>query len=221
MSQDGSAQSRATALPSTTGRSRPVGRRERNKQEKRDRIVQAARRLFQEKGFAQTTTLEIAEAADIGTGTLFLYARSKEDLLVLVFKDEMQETAMAAFARLDAAASLLDQLVQVFGAMASHHDRDRDLAKILLREIMFPANEDRLADIAELMDAIFDGLGRLLLAARESRDLRGTFDPRLAAENLFSIYFMDMLEWLRGRSSNQVFRERLRAHLATAIEGLR
>ena len=58
------------------------GRRERNKQEKRARIIAAAKALFGSKGFADTTTQEIAEKADIGTGTLFLYAKSKEELLV-------------------------------------------------------------------------------------------------------------------------------------------
>ncbi|MBS0411467.1 MAG: TetR/AcrR family transcriptional regulator [Proteobacteria bacterium] len=221
VSHDSRARTKTAVARVAADRLQPVSRRERNKQEKRARIVEAARQLFQEKGFAQTTTLEIAEAADIGTGTLFLYARSKEDLLILVFKDEMLETAMTAFARLRAEDPLLDQLVQVFDAMASHHERDRDLAKILLREIMFPANGDRLTDIAELMDAIFAGLAALLTTAQAAGILRAKFDPRLVAENLFSNYFMDMLEWLRGLWTKEAFRDRLRQHLAITIDGLR
>ncbi|HWA60285.1 MAG TPA: TetR/AcrR family transcriptional regulator [Caulobacteraceae bacterium] len=198
----------------------PIGRRERNKQEKRARIVDAARRLFREKGFAETTTLEIAGAADIGTGTLFLYARSKEDLLVMVFRDEMMETAMAAFAALRPGEPLLDQLVQVFAAMMSHHERDPELAKILLKEIMFPSNGERVADISELMDAIFAGLADMLAAARDAGALRPDFDARLVAESLFSSYFMDMMEWLRGNWTRARFLDRLRQHLAITIDGL-
>lgn len=201
-------------------RAAPLGRRERNKQEKRARIVESARRLFQEKGFAETTTLEIAEAADIGTGTLFLYARSKEDLLVMVFKDEMLETALNAFASLRQGDALLEQLMQVFAAMMSHHERDRDLARILLKEIMFPADDDMSGDIRELMESIFDGLGRLLMSARAAGVLRKEFEPRLAAESLFSNYFMDMLEWLSGRLTKPEFLDRLRRHLAITIDGL-
>lgn len=221
VSNERRAQSRAVAAQTVMDQAPPLSRRERNKQEKQARIVAAARRLFAEKGFAQTTTLEIAEAADIGTGTLFLYVRSKEDLLVMVFKDEMLETAMAAFGRLRADEPLLDQLMQVFDAMVSHHERDPDLAKVLLKEIMFPTNEDRAGDIAELMAAIFGELGRLLIAAKASGSLRAEFDPRLAAESLFSNYFMDMLEWLRGRWSKPQFLDRLRRHLAITIDGLR
>ncbi len=48
------------------------GRRERNKREKVARITAAARTLFHIKGYTETTTQEVAEAADIGAGTLVL-----------------------------------------------------------------------------------------------------------------------------------------------------
>ena len=60
------------------------GRRERNKAAKLERIVAAAGELFAERGVDEVTTQEIAERADIGTGTLFLYARSKGELLLMV-----------------------------------------------------------------------------------------------------------------------------------------
>ena len=64
--------------------SSPVGRRERNKQQKLDRIVNAARELFAQHGVDEVTTQQIAEKADIGAGTLFLYAKTKGELLLLV-----------------------------------------------------------------------------------------------------------------------------------------
>src|SRR4029453_6048169 len=61
-----------------------AGRRERNKQEKLDRITAAASELFAEHGVDEVTTQQIADKADIGTGTLFLYAKTKGELLLLV-----------------------------------------------------------------------------------------------------------------------------------------
>ena len=66
------------------GAAQPLGRRERNKQEKLERITAAASELFATHGVDDVTTQQIAEAADIGTGTLFLYARTKGELLLLV-----------------------------------------------------------------------------------------------------------------------------------------
>jgi AcrR family transcriptional regulator len=71
--------------------SQPVGRRERNKQAKLERITAAASELFAEYGVDDVTTQQIADKADIGTGTLFLYAKTKGELLLLV-----QNTAYAA-----------------------------------------------------------------------------------------------------------------------------
>ena len=60
-----------------------LGRRERNKQEKLERITQAASDLFSRHGVDEVTTQQIAEAADVGAGTLFLYAKTKGELLLL------------------------------------------------------------------------------------------------------------------------------------------
>jgi AcrR family transcriptional regulator len=168
------------------------GRRERNKLQKRARIVDAARALFQRQGFAETTTQQIAEAADIGTGTLFLYAKSKEDLLIMVFKDEMIETARAIYGNLPAGAGPTEQLMTVFNRMADYHARDADLSRLLLKELVIPDSPDRISDIAELMDAIFDGLTDIVKSAPYK--LNG--DPALIARSAFALYYFQLISWL-------------------------
>lgn len=196
------------------------GRRERNKSEKLARIVAAARTLFHKRGFAATTTQEIANLADIGSGTLFLYAKSKEDLLILVFKDEILEVVDRAYASCPKTASMLDQLMYVLNAFIAYHKQDLTLASALIKEITLVSNPERRADVNAMMDRIYRRLGALVERAQRTGVVRDDVDPLVAARNLFAIYYMGLLGWLGGYTSYAEFRATLPLTLEIQLGGL-
>ncbi len=55
-------------------------RREREKEQRRESILDAAEKVFFSKGVKEATMDEVAEAAELSKGTLYLYFRSKEDI---------------------------------------------------------------------------------------------------------------------------------------------
>jgi TetR/AcrR family transcriptional regulator len=59
-----------------------ASRREREREERRNAIVNAAQKIFLAKGVAGTTMDEIAAAAEVSKGTLYLYFKSKEELYI-------------------------------------------------------------------------------------------------------------------------------------------
>lgn len=59
-------------------------RKEREKEHRREEIIEAAQRVFFEKGLQAATMDEIAEAAELSKGTIYLYYKSKEDLYLAV-----------------------------------------------------------------------------------------------------------------------------------------
>jgi AcrR family transcriptional regulator len=67
----------------------------REKHQKTQHIIQAAARVFAEKGFARTVMADIANQAGIGKGTLYEYFDSKEDLFFAVFEWLAQQTEAA------------------------------------------------------------------------------------------------------------------------------
>ena len=74
---------------------RPAGKRAQSKQAIRRRIVKSALTLFQTKGFATTTTKAIARKAGIAEGTVFNYFRSKEDIALSFFEEEVDHAIAA------------------------------------------------------------------------------------------------------------------------------
>ena len=85
----------ATNSKATLNKARKPGKRAQNKQAIRDRIVKAALSLFQTKGFDTTTTKAIARKAGIAEGTVFNYFRTKEDIALFFFEEEVDHAITA------------------------------------------------------------------------------------------------------------------------------
>ena len=61
-----------------------IERREREKQQKRNHIIDAAERLFFRKGYSNTSMDEVAEEAEYSKGALYIYFKDKEDLYLAI-----------------------------------------------------------------------------------------------------------------------------------------
>ena len=90
-------------------------RKEREKEQRRDDIVRAATAVFFEKGLQTATMDEIAEAAELSKGTLYLYFKSKEDLYLAVTSvgfDVLSEMFQQA---IDSSSSTVEALQKLGG----------------------------------------------------------------------------------------------------------
>jgi AcrR family transcriptional regulator len=196
-------------------------KRERNKQLKRERLLAAARSLFAKRGFAATTTAQIAERAGVGAGTLFLYFASKEDLLVDIFRAEMDRAIERAFATLPRRAALMTELLHVFGAMTQHHERDPELARAFVKEMLFVSTADR-AQVFEFID----GLNARVAQRIAQRQARGELDAAVGAaqvaDNLFALFIARLQKSLGASEpfSSDLTLARLREAFAAQLRAL-
>jgi AcrR family transcriptional regulator len=195
------------------------GRRERSKLEKLDRIRVAAHRLFGRQGFAATTTKQIASAADIGSGTLFLYAPTKEDLLVLIFQEEVGLAVDAAFASVPD-EPILGQVMHVLNAIIAHHAADPALARVFVKELPFVDSRNR--GVATFMQQMNARLAALIERAKERGELDPDVPATLLARNLFASFFQYVQICLGTRASElEVGDVQLRAALDLQLRGAR
>lgn len=186
--------------------------RERNKRDKQNRIIGAARALFQSRGYQQTTMAQIAAAADVATGTLFLYAKSKEDLVILVFLDEMYDVVESSFAARDTGSSALTGILTFLRGIIEYHAADMDIARALMKELTFLSNPERSSDVSQIAVTIVRRIREILEQAISAGEVQ-LDDPHQVAEMMFSMYFQQQQAWLANLSS----RERLEENLSSML----
>jgi AcrR family transcriptional regulator len=139
--------------------SEPVGRRERNKQAKLQRIMTAASELFAERGVDEVTTQQIADKADIGTGTLFLYAKTKGELLLLVQNAQYAAALERGRAAAETIPDVLDAVLAIVQPIVECNRAQIENGRTYLREMVFgdpeePRHGEALAIVAQTEEAI-------------------------------------------------------------------
>ncbi|WP_336209061.1 TetR/AcrR family transcriptional regulator [Nonomuraea sp. LPB2021202275-12-8] len=149
-----------------------VGLRERKKQRTRRALVHAALRLFNEKGYEETTIAEIAAEAEVSTRTFFSYFASKEDV---IFHDSQERTG---------------------GALALLHDRmpGEPVAALLLRVVQssldWAGREDNFG--LEEAQARLDLM--MTVPALQARALHLLFDSQLQLARALREAYPDELD---------------------------
>jgi TetR/AcrR family fatty acid metabolism transcriptional regulator len=102
---------------------------------KRDAILRAAIDVFAERGYFHAQVADVARAAGVAAGTVYLYFKSKDDLLISIFERSMREgltTGRAAVAHLQDPRERLLRLARGHLARLGH---DRNLAIVFQVEL--------------------------------------------------------------------------------------
>src|SRR5580692_1194158 len=81
--------------------------------DKRERILEAAVRVFAKKGFHATRVSEVAKAAGVADGTIYLYFKSKDQLLVSLFEDRVERLLRFLQTELPKIASASEKLRRI------------------------------------------------------------------------------------------------------------
>jgi TetR/AcrR family transcriptional regulator, transcriptional repressor of aconitase len=150
------------------------------KQLRREAITSAAAALFARRGFAETSTADIAKAAGISTGSLFYHFPDKAAIFRAIFEKDIPESRRL-FEAHDETADPAESILEVVATLADAA-RD-DLAPGLLVELLRRAgNDPLLMEIVVANEAIVqDGLASLVRRAATNGQVDGGLDPAAAA----------------------------------------
>ncbi|HET9123951.1 MAG TPA: helix-turn-helix domain-containing protein [Solirubrobacteraceae bacterium] len=134
----------------------------------RERLLDAARAVIEEDGYAAASVLQVAERAGVAAGTLYRHFPSKEELFVEVFRTvcEREERAMLAAGDAlgeDGPVPAIARLEEVLATFARRALRNPRLAWALLAEPVDPrVDAERLAYRARYTAHVAEGLSRAI-----------------------------------------------------------
>lgn len=180
----------------------PMNLRERNKLDKFLRIRAAARKLFTENGFEPTTTRQIAQEADVGLSTLFLYATDKRDLLFMVVNDDLAELTDRAFAACNPELSLLENLRTSLRQFFDFYGQDKVLSRDVTREITFYTTGMQSERFQATRARTIDCIAKLVKDAREQGEVNAREDDAFVAKTVFYLLAAEIRMWLADDSQN-------------------
>ena len=178
------------------------GQREKNKLEKLQRIREAARELFVQKGFDETTTREIAVRAGVGIGTVFIYAENKRDLLFLVANDDLEAVTQKCEAGVSADVSCLENLLLIFRHHYRFFSKQPELSRLLLREMTFYDSGRQAKRFQGTRERTIRLVARVVKTAVDSRTIRIDDDPELAGWVAFCVFQVELRRWLMNKDFN-------------------
>jgi AcrR family transcriptional regulator len=109
-------------------------RKEREHRAHRKEILEAAEKLFAAKGFFPTTMSDIAQEAEFGTGTLYKYFKSKEDLYFTLIHDKTEEINQLVKNEFSKKASPKEKIKRSLLLQFEFIEHNRDFFRIYISE---------------------------------------------------------------------------------------
>jgi len=165
---------------------------------KRDAILRAAIDVFADRGYFNAQVADVARAAGVAAGTVYLYFRSKDDLLISIFERGMRvalEEGRALVAAIEDPRERLRQFARLHLRRLGH---DRNLAVVFQVELrqstkfMERLSSTLLRDYLGLIrDAISDG--------QKEGVFRSEIKPTIAAKMLFGALDEMATNWILSK----------------------
>ncbi|MEA3396735.1 MAG: TetR/AcrR family transcriptional regulator [Chloroflexota bacterium] len=179
-------------------------RRQRRISRRRDEILKAAARIFAEKGYAGSTTKEIAAQADIAEGTLYNYFDGKREILLAIVNASQAplETMLQEVRELRGREDVIALAEKIFDALLSQTP--------FTRTVMMEAWLDDVilqGVVMERMQRIGQHLQAFITARIAARDFRPV-DPILTSWMVIGMFSAIILPILRGHTPSPSLEER-------------
>lgn len=188
--------------------------------DKRERILAAAIKVFAKNGFYATRVSEIAKAAGVADGTIYLYFKNKDDVLVSIFEDGIMRL-LEIIREIAASDATVEQRIQrIIEMQLGLLEDQRDLAEVITVNLRQSSRLLKQYGTPLFMEYL-DVIAGVIEEGQRQCVFRKGLSPRVAARALFGALDGILLTWALGDADPAALR-RSASHCATLfLDGLR
>jgi TetR/AcrR family fatty acid metabolism transcriptional regulator len=188
--------------------------------DKRDRILKAAIRVFAKNGFYATRVSEIAKAAGVADGTIYLYFKNKDDVLITIFEDGIQQL-LGILREVATSEQPFDaRITRIIELQLGLLEEQRDLAEVITVNLRQSSSLLKQYAAPLFMEYI-DVIAGLVREGQKEGAFRKDINARVVARSLFGALDAILLTWALGEADPASLRKAA-AHCANLfLEGLR
>jgi TetR/AcrR family fatty acid metabolism transcriptional regulator len=166
--------------------------------DKRERILAAAERVFARRGFFAARVSEIAKDAGVADGTIYLYFKSKDELLISLFEQRMKQvnavlrTALASETK---PVAQLRALIRSYLRLVHDEPAAAEVLTIELRQSSKFMKEYENAEFADFLRM----LGGVIAKGQEAGELDDGIPSHVAARMIFGMLDELALAWVLAK----------------------
>ena len=171
--------------------------------DKHEQIIEAAVRVFARNGYYNSRVSDIAREAGVASGTIYLYFKTKDEILVTLFREKM--AAWVAYAR-EAIADAPDPIAKIRRLVALHFsvlERDPALAEVVQIELRQGHKFFRGASAHEV-SAYFELIASVLEEGQAAGRFRDDVPVKVATKVLFGAMDQMATSWVLGKRKHRL-----------------
>jgi len=180
-----------------------ISRKEREYLAHREEILSAAEKVFAAKGFFSTTMSDIAREAEFGTGSLYKYFKSKEDLYFTLIDEKVEEINGPVKTELSRKTPAAERIKNALALQFEFFERNRDFFRIYTSErsrFEWTVKDELGKGIHEKMVAYIYLLAGVMKEGIGEGEFR-PLNPMDLAHALVGIVNSFVFEWIISRES--------------------
>ena len=177
-----------------------------SREDKYQRILDAAVEAFAEVGYHPCQVSKIARNAGVADGTIYLYFKSKEEILIRLFEERMGDFIQLMRSELDACWDTRMCLRAIIKTHFAYMENNRSLAIVTQVELRQPNSNLRSAISAPLKD-YFRLLEEVIQEGIQKKEVSPSVNVRVARQMIFGTIDEASTDWVLARSERTLSKD--------------